>query len=235
VRVLVVEDDPAALRDHVRALRRRGLAVDGERTVRAASVAMAATDYDALVVRRRLADGDGVSLRDQVRDDVAVLVLTAGSEPAERLELLLGGVDDCIPPPVATEELALRLTKALLRRTGAPSRVRLGRVLVDRIRREVTLDGRAVELTARQMCVLDHLVANRHRIVTSEELLEHCWDERSDMFSNPVPSQITRLRSKLAGAVDIAWTGGVGYLLEVAADPRPGGSSDPCRGSRPWL
>jgi DNA-binding response OmpR family regulator len=122
----------------------------------------------------------------------------------------------------------------MLRRTASPSRVRLGRVLVDRIRREVSLDGEPVELTARQMCVLDHLVAHRHRVVSPEELLEHCWDERSDMFSNPVPSQITRLRSKLAGAIDIAWTGGAGYLIEVVEDATVRSEPDACGGQRPW-
>ena len=234
MRVLVVEDDPALLRDHVRALRRRGLAADGVRTVRSGAQALSEVAYDALIVRRRLADGDGMVLTHEVRDHVAVVVLTAGPGVAERLDLLLAGVDDCIAPPVGTEELALRLGKAILRRTGARSRVRLGRVLVDRIRREVSLDGIPVDLTARQMCVLEHLVANRHRVVTAEELLEHCWDERTDMFSNPVPSQITRLRSKLGGAVDIAWTGGAGYLLEVGVEPAPTGSrSAPCSGCRP--
>lgn len=238
MRVLVVEDDPAALREHVRVLRRHGLAVDGERTVRAGSAALGRADYDALVVRRRLADGDGIALTHDLGDHVAIVVVTAGSAVAERLDLLLAGVDECIVPPVGADELALRLGKAILRRTGAPSRVRLGRVLIDRIRREVSLDGAAVDLTARQMCVLDHLVAHRHRIVSAEELLEHCWDERSDMFSNPVPSQVTRLRRKLAGAVDIVWSGGTGYLLQVVK-PRPQDDpptpSAPCTGSRPWL
>lgn len=234
MRVLVVEDDPAALREHVRALRRLGLAVDGERTVRAGGRALAEVPYDALIVRRRLADGDGMALAHEVGDHVAVVVLTTGPV-AERLDLLLAGVDDCIAAPVDTRELTLRLIKAMLRRTGAPSRVRLGRVLVDRIRREVSLDGVPVALTARQMCVLDHLVAHRHRVVPPEELLEHCWDERSDMFSNPVPSQITRLRSKLTGAVDIVWTGGAGYLLEVAEEEAEAqGEPDAC-GPRPRL
>ena len=223
-----------ALREHVRALRRLGLAVDGERTVRAGGRALAEVSYDALIVRRRLADGDGMALAHEVGDHVAVIVLTTGPV-AERLDLLLAGVDDCILDPVDIRELALRLIKAMLRRTGSRSRVRIGRVLVDRIRREVSIDGTPVDLTARQMCVLDHLVAHRHRVVPPEELLEHCWDERSDMFSNPVPSQITRLRSKLAGAVDIVWTGGAGYLLEVAEEEAPASSEPDACGPRPWL
>jgi DNA-binding response OmpR family regulator len=231
VRVLVVEDEPASLREHVRWLRRLGLAVDGVRTVRAGTKALSEVPYDALVVRRRLADGDGMVLARDIGEHVAVVALTAGPAPAERLDLLLSGVDDCLTSPVSTEELALRLCKAMLRRTDEPSRVRLGRVLVDRIRREVKLDGAPLDLTARQMCVLDHLVAHRHRVVSPEELLEHCWDERTDMFSNPVPSQITRLRAKLAGAVDIVWTGGTGYLVQVVATDRDA-AGDACGGSR---
>jgi DNA-binding response OmpR family regulator len=233
VRVLVVEDDPASLREHVRALRRLSLAVDGERTVRAGLRALSEVAYDALIVRRRLADGDGMALAHEVGDGVAVVVLTAGPSVVERVDLLLTGVDDCIPPPVGTEELALRLSKAILRRTGAPARVRLGRVVVDRIRRDARLDGVALDLTARQMCVLDHLVAHLHRVVTPEELLEHCWDERSDMFSNPVPSQITRLRAKLAGAVEVAWTGGAGYLLQVVDEAAASAGPDACEGVCP--
>lgn len=218
MRVLVVEDDPAVLREHVRALRRQGLAVDGRRTVRSGSDALVGAAYDALVLRCRLADGDGLALVREVGDHVALLVLATASDGADGRELLLAGIDEWIVLPVGADELAVRIAKAILRRTGAPARVRLGSLLVDRIRREVTIDGAAVALTARQMGVLDHLVAHRHRIVTSEELHEHCWDERSGIFSNPVPSQVTRLRAKVSGAVDITWTAGVGYLLEVAGE-----------------
>lgn len=213
MRVLVVDDEPSALRLHVHELRTRGLAVDGRRTVRAASAACREVPYDALVVRRKLVDGDGMTVVGLVEAPVAVVVVAATDTTKERLELLGLGIDDCISPPVDVEELALRLCKALARRAGSPARVRIGPVVLDRARREVTVGDDALELTPRQMCVLEHLIVHRHRVVGSEELLVHCWDDRVDPFSNPVPSQITRLRSKLAGALDIAWTGGFGYLV----------------------
>lgn len=215
MRVLVVEDDPATLRLHVKVLRAYGLAVDGLRTQRAAADALADVPYDAAVLSRHLADGDGLGLLPGLGPEAAVVVVTAPDAAEQRWEALEAGADDCLTPPFAADELALRLCKAIVRRTEpSSSPVRLGRVVFDRARRTITVDGVEVRTTKTELCVLDHLVAHRHRVVGAEELLEHCWDSRRDMFSNPLPSQINRLRVRFADHLRIRWTDKGGYLLE---------------------
>jgi DNA-binding response OmpR family regulator len=218
MRVLVVEDDPATLRLHVKVLRAYGLAVDGVRTLRAAVEVLQDVPYDGAVLSRHLIDGDGVGLLPMLAADAAVVVITTPGAAEQRREALEAGADDCLTPPFAPDELALRMCKAIVRRTEPTSSpVRLGRVVFDRARRVITIDGEAVKTTKTELCVLDHLVAHRHRVVGAEELLEHCWDSRRDMFSNPLPSQINRLRARFADHLRIRWTDKGGYLVEPLA------------------
>lgn len=216
------------LRAWVGRLHEFGLAVDPARTGADATVALGKHAYDAAVVSQDLADGDGLALVPSVGAEVAVVGVTNEDSGDRRVALIADGADDCITPPFDVDELCLRVCRALVRRTE-PSMgavVGLGRVVVDRVTRRVVLDGGEVHLTPTEMCVLDHLVAHRHRLVTVEELFAHCWDARAGLFSNPVPSQVSRLRRKLAGGVRIVWSGPGGYRLEVA-DPtgpaRPSG------------
>ncbi|HEV7722650.1 MAG TPA: response regulator transcription factor [Iamia sp.] len=215
MRVLVVEDDPATLRLHVKVLRAYGLAVDGVRTARAAAEVLQDVPYDGAVLSRRLADGDGLALLPRLGPEAAVVVVTERGDAEQRREGLEAGADDCLTPPFAPDELALRMCKAIVRRTETSSSpVRMGRVVIDRARRTITVDGETVHTTKTELCVLDHLVAHRHRVVGSEELLEHCWDSRRDLFSNPLPSQINRLRARFADHLRIRWTDKGGYLVE---------------------
>lgn len=215
MRVLVVEDDPATLRLHVKVLRTYGLAVDGVRTRRAAAEALQDVAYDGAVLSRHLADGDGLELLSRLGPEAAIVVVTAPGADAQRREALEAGADDCLTPPFSPDELALRLCKAIVRRTEPSSApIRLGRVVFDRARRTITVDGETIRTTKTELCVLDHLIAHRHRVVGAEELLEHCWDSRRDIFSNPLPSQINRLRALFADHLRIRWTDKGGYLIE---------------------
>ncbi len=223
MRILVVQRTPAVLREWTRRLRAYGLAVDGARTGTGAMVMVDEHAYDAVVLAQDLADGDGFDLVPSLGGEVAVVGVTDEDAGHRRSALIAQGADDCITPPFDVDELCLRVCRALVRRTeGAPGGVVvLGRVVVERVTRRVTLDGRELDLTPTEMCVLDHLVAHRHRLVTTEELFAHCWDAGAGIFSNPVPSQIRRLRQKLAAGLLITWSGQRGYLLEAPATEAP--------------
>lgn len=217
MRVLVVAA-PSAGRGLVEGLRRAGLATDGRDDVPSAEEALRVTGYDAVVVQADLPVVDGLALAGVAGPGVAVIVMGAdvvllglGSEGATAPPV----IEDQVDLDVDVDELALRIRKAVLRRTGAPARVRLGRMRIDRLRGEVTIDGHAVRLSRQPMAVLDHIVAHRDRLVSSEEIFEHCWDERTDMLSDPVYTQVTRLRRALAGVVQIVRVPRVGYRLQV--------------------
>lgn len=204
--------------------------------MRDARSALADVDYDCLVVDRLVPDGDAMGLVREVceaSDRPSVLVLSALGAPDERVEGLARGADDYVPKPVRLEELALRVRRLLVRGRSPTRRVELGRVVIDPARREVYVDGALVRLTARQYGVLDYLMANRHRMVTTEELLEHCWDRNRHLFSNPLHSQISRLRGRFRGVLLIESVRGEGYVLRVPADTDTDTNIDTTPGSGP--
>ncbi len=229
MRCLVVAA-PAPLRSWVVALRRAGFAVDAVRTRAAALDLLSELEPDAVVVMTALADGDGLDVLAAAPGAASVAVTPSGADE-ERATALAAGADDAVTPPVTTDELVLRVAKALVRRTEPTGigLVRLGPVTVDRAVRRVNRDGAPLELTPTELCVLDHLVANRHRLVPPGELLDRCWDARRDMFSNPLSSQVWRLRGHLAGAVEIRWVNRGGYIVEAAPEA-VGNGSDPEHG-----
>lgn len=221
MRLLVLEDDARLRRAYARRLRDEGHAVDEVCTMGDARLALADAEYDCLVLDRLVVDGDAIGLVDELCTDAngpSVLVLSALGAPDQRVEGLTRGADDYVGKPVRLEELALRVRRLLVRGPASTRRVQLGRMSIDPARREVRVDGAFVRLTARQYGVLDYLVANRHRMVTTEELLEHCWDRNRPLFSNPLHSQISRLRGLFRGVLLIESVRGEGYILRLPAD-----------------
>lgn len=219
MRVLVLEDDRRLCEAYARRLRADGYAVDEVATLSRARHAIIDVAYDCLVLDRLVPDGDSLELVAEVLDEPArpwMLVLSALGDPDHRVRGLEAGADDYVPKPARLDELALRVRKLMVRpRSVVPGPLHLGRVTVDRARRQVVLDGDEVHLTSRQYAVLDYLVANRHRMVPTEELLEHCWDRNRDLFGNPVHTQVSRLRKLFRGALRIESVRGAGYVIRV--------------------
>lgn len=224
MRVLLLEDEARLAAAYARRLRSSGMAVDEVRTLGQARLAVIDTDYDCLVLDRFVPDGDSLDLvaeLDRQPSHAPVVIVSSAGGGDQRVKGLGAGADDYLPKPVRLAELALRVRRVAVRHSGVPARgpVRLGRVTVDPGHRLVTLDGDAVTLTRTQYAVLEHMVARRHRLVTTQELLEHCWDGRRDPFSNPLQSQITRLRATFRGALRFTSVQSAGYVLDVVADP----------------
>jgi DNA-binding response OmpR family regulator len=217
MRVLLLEDDPRLCDSVASRLRVDGHAVDEVRTLGAARSALMDCEYDCLVLDRLVPDGDSLTLvaaLDAGDDPPPMLVVSALGDGDERMQALEAGADDYIAKPARLDELAIRVRKLLVRHTSeARGPVRLGRVVVDRGRRDVQVDGLDIHLTPLQYSVLDYLVVHRDRMSSTEELLEHCWDRNRDVVANPLHSQICRLRKIFRGALRIDMVRGAGYVL----------------------
>jgi len=220
MRLLVVEDDARLSEVLVDNLQKSGFAADAVHCARQAHGVLRDIAYDAVILDRGLPDGDGIALLKQIRtggSDVPILILTARDAIEDRVEGLDHGADDYLVKPFATEELVSRL-KALLRRPGGAlgSRLVAGNVTLDTIGRDILISNQPVELSRREISVLEHLMRRLGRVVPKELLEEKLYGFGEELESNAVPVHVHHLRRKLeqAGATARVHTvRGVGYLL----------------------
>lgn len=213
---MLVAAPSAAAGGQVDALRRAAMAVDVAAGPDEVARALEVVPYDAVVAGSDLFAGHLREVRATVGPAAALVVVTSEPSPDERIAALADGADDAVAPDVGAPELVLRVAKAVVRRTATDrGPLHLGRVVVDRSRRTAELDGEPAPLTRRQLCVLLYLAGHLDRLVPTDELLEHCWDRRRDEFSNPLPTQVTRLRGVFAGALEVPWIDRGGYRLVV--------------------
>jgi DNA-binding response OmpR family regulator len=201
MRVLVVEDHTELAESVARVLRRDGIAADVASDGEEALLRAGVVDYDVVVLDRDLPrlHGDDVCRTLMARGGTTkVLMLTASSTIAERVDGLSVGADDYLPKPFAYAELLARI-RALARRAQAPLPPLLehGDLRLDPGRRVATRAGERLALSPKELAVLEHLLVAQGRVVSAEELLERVWDEEADPFTTTVKSTINRLRAKL--------------------------------------
>ena len=217
VRVLVVEDE-APLADAVaRGLRREGMAVDVAYDGAVGHEKASVTRYDVVVLDRDLPGMSGDELCRQLAADAAltrVIMLTASGTVADRVEGLSLGADDYLAKPFAFAELVARV-RALGRRAvpPAPPLLTAGDIVLDPARRTVTRSGRLIELTRKELGVLEVLLTAHGAVVSSEELLDRVWDENADLFTTTVRVTVMTLRRKLGDPPVVETVVGAGYRI----------------------
>lgn len=226
MRVLLVEDAPAVARSVAQGLTEEGFSVDiagdGEDGLHLASE----ITFDAIVLDRMLPKLDGLTLLRRLRARgvrTPVLLLTALGEVADRVEGLDAGGDDYLIKPFAFDELLARL-RALLRRQHGHARnvVELGALVLDLAARSASVGGRVLPLTARELALLELLALHPDTTFTRTEIVEHLYNEETELESNVVDVFVARLRRKLddaglPGAGIIRTQRGAGYRLDAAA------------------
>jgi DNA-binding response OmpR family regulator len=217
MRVLVVEDHAELADSVVRVLRREGMAVDVAYDGAAALDRSAVVDYDVVVLDRDLpgVHGDDVCRDLVLRESPArVLMLTASSTIADRVDGFTLGADDYLPKPFAYAELVARI-RALARRSqpALPPVLMQADLRLDPSLRIVTRAGVRLALSPKEFAVLEYLLAGRNRLVSAEELLERVWDEAIDPFTTTVKATINRLRTKLGDPPLIETVARGGYRI----------------------
>jgi DNA-binding response OmpR family regulator len=225
MRILVVEDDPAISRFVVKGLReedyRVDLAEDGLTAERMASD----EDYDAIVLDILLPGQDGVTLCRHLRGDgvdTPILMLTARDAVGDRIKGLDAGADDYLVKPFAFDELLARL-RALTRRGRTrqlDASLTYGPLAMDNVTHAVTAGGVALELSATEYRLLEHLLRHAATIVSRDQLVAHVWGSDSAAVSNVVEVYIGYLRRKIlsAGVKEplIHTIRGMGYILKTS-------------------
>jgi two-component system KDP operon response regulator KdpE len=222
--LLIVEDDP-----RIRGLLRSVLRGNGFRTLEAANlkdgleIALNAIPQ-FIVVDLGLPDGDGAQLIRRVREwsSIPIFILSGHDRSAEKVAGLNAGADDYLTKPFAPDELVARM-RAALRRMAARDRpvttacFESGQLLVDLMRRSVSVRGRRISLTPTEYRLLVVLVQNAGCVVTHERLLSEVWGPSKADFVHYTHIYMTHLRRKLEpdplNPVYLLTETGIGYRL----------------------
>lgn len=219
--VLIVEDDELVGDGLKRGLEALGQTADWVSTAAAAESALAMVAFDVVVLDLGLPDTDGLTLLGRWRrqgTDVPVLVLTARDAVPERVRGLNVGADDYLTKPFDLEELVARL-HSLTRRAGGRTTnlMRYGGLVFDPVGLQVSVNGKPVALSRRELAVLQALLTQPGRVLSGSQLQDHVYGWSDGVESNAVAVHVHNLRSKLGNNL-IETVRGLGYRLGEAVE-----------------
>ncbi|MEA2634112.1 MAG: hypothetical protein QOH92_879 [Chloroflexota bacterium] len=222
MRILVAEDDRGLREVLVQGLEDAGYLVDAVDRGDDAIEQLKFYEYDVAILDWRMPGVPGVEVASWARRNdrpTAILMLTARDAPPDRIQGLDAGADDYLVKPFDFGELVARV-RALQRRprgVGAPVLNR-GRLSLDPARRQVTLNGKLLNLTTAELYILELLMRRFPSVVDRKAIAEHAWrDETEPLGSNVIDVKMSRLRAKLVNSgVRILTVRGSGFRLEEA-------------------
>ena len=226
MRVLVVEDDADMAESLAWGLRAEGYVVDVAGTGEDGLWKARETAHDVIILDVMLPGIDGYQIARRLREQglwTPILMLTAMDEDLDHAEGLDSGADDYLAKPFSYPVLLAHLRSLTRRTLGArPAMLAAAGLALDPASRVVTRAGETLDLTSREVAVLEYLMRRKGQVVSKTELLEHCWDVNFDGDPAVVEVHMHRLRRKIDpadGDPVIVTVRGAGYMV-------PGGSGD---------
>ncbi len=219
MRILVAEDDAILAEGVMTSLRNSGYAVDWVRNGVEADHALEADGLDLLILDLGLPRKSGLEVLKRLRlreSRLPVLILTARDGVEDRVRGLDAGADDYLAKPFDLAELEARV-RALTRRgmAGSPTLLHHGALGYDQIGRIASLNGAPLELSARELSLLEVFLQRAGRLVSKDQLVSHLCEWGEEVSPNAIEVYVHRLRKKLEpGGVRILTVRGIGYSLE---------------------
>lgn len=218
MRILLIDDDVelcSLLREY---LRREGFEVDCEHEGVHGLEKAAGGDADLVVLDVMLPGLDGFEILRRLRQSsrTPVMMLTARGEDIDRIVGLELGADDYLPKPFNPRELVARI-RAILRRyearpAAAATRLEINGVTLDTGTREVTADGKLVDLTTFEFDILELLMRSAGRVLSRDALMENFYNRKATPFDRSIDMHISHIRKKLERGDNLIKTiRGVGY------------------------
>jgi len=218
VRILVAEDSALLGDAIVEHLRHGGHVVDWVRDGLAADAALRTEPYKLAILDLGLPRLSGRDVLSRLRKRVSstpVLIITAADAIADRVAGLDAGADDYLVKPFALAELEARV-RALIRRSHGHDRnqLRHGALAFDTVGRFAAVDGEVLDLSARELAMLELLVLRSGRVVSKEQFVEHLCGFDDDVTGNAIEVYVHRLRRKLDPVgIHVQTVRGLGYYL----------------------
>ncbi|KPC53514.1 two-component system response regulator KdpE [Amantichitinum ursilacus] len=223
--LVLIEDEPQIARFVAMTAEAAGLQCWHAATARQGLVEAGTRQPDLIIMDLGLPDGDGVALIGEIRgfSAVPILVLSARSQEADKVNALDAGADDYLTKPFGTNELMARV-RVLLRRhardsQGGIAALALGDVSVDLVARSVTRAGQPVHLTPTEYRLLATLIRHAGKVLTHRQLLLEVWGPAYVEHSHYLRIYMGHLRQKLeadpARPAHLLTESGVGYRLVI--------------------
>ncbi|WP_090685280.1 response regulator transcription factor [Paraburkholderia phenazinium] len=230
MRILIAEDDSILADALIRSLRQSAYAVDHVKNGVEADTALSMQTFDLLILDLGLPRMSGLEVLRRLRarnSNLPVLILTAADSVDDRVKGLDLGADDYMAKPFALNELEARV-RALTRRGagGGPTVVRHGSLSFDQVGRIAYINDQVIELSARELGLLEVLLQRIGRLVSKEQLVDHLCEWGEEVSNNAIEVYVHRLRKKIEpSGVRILTVRGLGYCLEKAAQTAAGAST----------
>ncbi|GAB3539233.1 response regulator transcription factor [Noviherbaspirillum agri] len=230
MRILLAEDDSVLADGLTRSLRQSGYAIDCVKNGLEADSALSTQDFDLLILDLGLPKMAGLEVLRRLRarnSRLPVLILTASDSIEQRVKGLDLGADDYMPKPFALSELEARV-RALTRRGagGGPTVIKHGPLSYDQVGRIAYMNDQMLDLSARELGLLEVLLQRTGRLVSKEQLVDHLCEWGEEVSNNAIEVYVHRLRKKIeGGGVRIATVRGLGYCLEKYSEPNAQGTT----------
>lgn len=221
MKILLVEDEEKLLESIREGLVHSGYVVDTALDGEEGSFMAFSNDYDLIILDINLPKKDGFEILREIRErdrEVNIIMLTALSDVDDRVKGFDLGANDYVLKPFHFEELKARIRSLLRRQTTIKNAViETSGISFDTTKRTFSIDGENLRLTAKEAGILEYLFFNLGRYVTTEELMEHVWNDEVDLFSNVVRVHMSALRKKLKARLGkniIRNEIGKGYIID---------------------
>lgn len=218
MRILIAEDDAIIADGLARSLRQGGYAVDWAPNGLEADTALLTVAYDLLILDLGLPKLSGLDLLKRLRSRssaLPVLILTAMDGSGDRVKGLDLGADDYMVKPFDLAELEARVRALTRRSAGTTPMIQCGALIYDQVGRVAQISGQPIELSAREIGLLEVLLTRMGRLVSKDQLVDHLCGWGEEVSHNAIEVYVHRLRKKLeSGGIKIATVRGLGYCLE---------------------
>ena len=221
MKLLLVEDEKDLLNAYQKGLKAEGYGIDAASSTEDALDLLSFNQYDCIVLDLNLPKMSGMELLERIRkedDQVKIMIVSALHTVDRRIEGLDKGANDYLIKPFDFQELKARL-RALMRRDFSvkPNTLKAGDFELDLALHQVKYKEHIIGLTVKEYAIFSYIFLNQDHIVSAEEILEKCWNEEADPFTDVMRVHIYALRKKIHEITErddvILTVKGVGYRL----------------------